>query len=456
MEKFIFAIYDNIAKENIIPNGFAMSVDEFERHRLKVGGKSNVKFKIEHMIIDQKKIIPIHKNTFKANKEFFKQNGELLYFICLNRDFDHYLEFFQAGMNFWLNFIDDDTVEILSKDKIKLVIVCSLEILPLKQVFQFIQSTDRVINKKIQYEIWTPFTLPTKNKKLLGSIVKELLKDEWQYKDMSESQILGRHVREINRFTEVVKDFPYWEDYVLRNCKSNNLTLEKTKRYICLCRRYTDERLLTHSYIVSNNLLDLGFNSIPATDTVIESRNLVQITTNLAYKYPSFQNEIEKTLEYWKTNPSGIVLDQEPIKDTQRTIYSRDYNGFANPPDLEKYYAQSYLSLVCEGDTKLGTFMLTEKIYRSIFYKHMFIIIGSCGILESLREKGYQTFETLWPEEYDYIIDDVERWKAALDLFKEIATWKKIGNLYERALPIIEHNYKNMISRVEKFKTQFN
>ena len=452
-DKLIFAIFDNMVKENIIPNGFGMSVEELDRHRLRIHGKANVKFKIEKI---SQNIIPIHKSTYKHNPKFFKKHGEIIYFIFLNRDFDHYIEFTKHGMNFWLNFLDEDTVDLLLKEQIKVVITCSLEVFPLREAFQFIRATDRSTDRRLKYEVWTPFAPPIKNKKLIATVYKELSKDDPYFANSSVEKLMNDFNYDYKRFEEVVKDVPYWEIYVKKTCPLTDLQLEKTKKYICLCRRYTDDRLLTHAYIVANNLLDLGYNSIPAVGTVDKNRKLSDSVQFLGSKFSLFKNETEAAINFWKTNSPGIVLDQQPISDTDRTIYSGNHNGFKDPPNLEKYYAETYFSLVGEGDTRLGTFMLTEKIYRSIFYKHMFIIIGSYGVLESLKEKGYKTFDKLWSENYDLIIDDQLRWKTALEQFKEIVTNKNIHKLYSSALPIIEHNYKNMILRIEKYQAQYN
>jgi hypothetical protein len=66
---------------------------------------------------------------------------------------------------------------------------------------------------------------------------------------------------------------------------------------------------------------------------------------------------------------------------------------------------------------------LTEKTLRPIACGQPFILSGTHGSLAYLREYGFKTFDTIWDEKYDSIIDAEERLQAIVTVMKQIADW---------------------------------
>lgn len=60
-------------------------------------------------------------------------------------------------------------------------------------------------------------------------------------------------------------------------------------------------------------------------------------------------------------------------------------------------------SLVPETFVINDQFFITEKTYKPIFYGHPFLIWGNTGILNYLKELGYQTYDEIFDESYDKI-----------------------------------------------------
>ena len=72
-----------------------------------------------------------------------------------------------------------------------------------------------------------------------------------------------------------------------------------------------------------------------------------------------------------------------------------------NLPSLENYFAESYVSVITEGDFYDDNRQaFTEKVLKCFLYKH-FIVIGLQDILKLLRELGSITFNDIIDERYD-------------------------------------------------------
>jgi hypothetical protein len=394
-------------------------MEEFELYRFNSPSKSNVNFRFPELLNHSGNSIPISSETFKSNPEFFSSVGRSYYIISINRNAAEYKELLLPGMNNWINWLDSGLIDLVRQGKCKLVLQIVVETILYADIKTIMDQAIELLGSGDSFEIWTPYVPP---------------------------QATTRAATLSFKHKGIIKDYPYWENFVVNNLSSRSISLPRTKKYISLCRRYTYERLVAHSYIVSHDLLDYGFNSIPSIDTVYPDSNLIRALEYIL-KRNLFEKEIKDTLTYYQTNPLGFTLDQVPVLDTDRTMFSNNFIGWKENTDLEPYYAQSYLSLVQEGETTNGSFMLTEKIYRSILYKHLFLVIGPPNILAALKERGYKTFSELWPEDYDTMTNDVQRITRVLNIFEDLVKNKNLDDIYNMAKPIIEHNYNILQER---------
>lgn len=85
---------------------------------------------------------------------------------------------------------------------------------------------------------------------------------------------------------------------------------------------------------------------------------------------------------------------------------------------------------------------LTEKILRPIACGVPFILAGTPGSLEYLRDYGFQTFGSFINEDYDQINDPVERLSAIAEVMQEIKNYssEKKQQLYQDLKLICDHN----------------
>ena len=110
------------------------------------------------------------------------------------------------------------------------------------------------------------------------------------------------------------------------------------------------------------------------------------------------------------------------------------------------YYSTSLVSLITETNYNENELTLTEKSFKPFQEKHPFISIAGPGLLESLHEMGYKTFNDFWSEAYDTIQDPISRMKEIVRVCKEIAAWdnNKILEFRRQVKPILEDNFRQV------------
>jgi len=108
-------------------------------------------------------------------------------------------------------------------------------------------------------------------------------------------------------------------------------------------------------------------------------------------------------------------------------------------------YNTSYFNLVVE--TNFGysdEFHLTEKTLKPIIAGMPFVLVAGPGYCAKLRDLGFKTFNTLWSEEYDSIVDTRERINAILELINSLKSfdWQKYQS---ELISITNHNKLNFM-----------
>jgi len=91
---------------------------------------------------------------------------------------------------------------------------------------------------------------------------------------------------------------------------------------------------------------------------------------------------------------------------------------------------------------------LTEKVFKPMVMSQPFVLFAPPGSLQYLKDYGFKTFDNCWDESYDCETDSVKRMEQLLSLMDHIAglSQQKFQEIYQRALPIIEHNRKRFFS----------
>ena len=148
-------------------------------------------------------------------------------------------------------------------------------------------------------------------------------------------------------------------------------------------------------------------------------------------------NKVEKYLDnfIWSyVGLTGKMLPDDPS-------YYNDVFHFNS-----SWYDHTYFSLISEtsflrldGPDKLvPNFLLSEKIFKPMAFRHPFIVWGQPKVLAKLHELGFETYDNLFDESYDLEENDNIRLNK---LVANISTIKNVA--YDKlTLDKIQHNYE--------------
>ena len=97
------------------------------------------------------------------------------------------------------------------------------------------------------------------------------------------------------------------------------------------------------------------------------------------------------------------------------TYQHGDWQRYFNP----EWYNTTDFSVVVETMTSSPTW-ISEKIFKPIAYQHPFVVWGSTGSLQYIRDQGFETFEHLIDESYDTIENPTERLEHIVRIVKNL------------------------------------
>lgn len=228
-----------------------------------------------------------------------------------------------------------------------------------------------------------------------------------------------------------------------------NFTAEKIKWFCCLNNRPHPHRLQTVTYLDNLNLLDHGIvtcldtNYDPEVDKFSYEQIVMSYTKNYNDKFQLLDQQKEITKHKLPLN-----FDTDDYEQGSRP---HDYN-----PDI---YDNCLINLVTETwyhkiwSYKYHNF-LSEKTWKPIIAKQVFIIIGPQFTLQYLRNLGFKTFSDFIDESYD-TLDDNERLFAAVDSLNSAIKKYSLQELNSLTKDIREYNLELFKSGVPALQTKF-
>jgi hypothetical protein len=127
-----------------------------------------------------------------------------------------------------------------------------------------------------------------------------------------------------------------------------------------------------------------------------------------------YKDDVIRGIDY----PSKKFEDSLPLSaDNLNTDKHNDHSI-----NVDYLFTDSYWNVVMETymDATGGVF-LTEKTFKPIKYGQPFIILGTTGSLELLKEQGYKTYSPWIDESYDQEQNVRFRWYAIMEIVRKIA-----------------------------------
>lgn len=135
------------------------------------------------------------------------------------------------------------------------------------------------------------------------------------------------------------------------------------------------------------------------------------------------------------------LLGRQLPDDQDMTVWSTQ--RYMNP----EWYDTTYLSMVVETIVRPGSrytpCFVTEKTMKPLAFYHPLIVYGNRGTLRKLRSWGFETFNHLWDESYDDIVDADARRDAVISLLNSIEIQPHSAETQEK----LQHNRNHFFDR---------
>jgi hypothetical protein len=104
----------------------------------------------------------------------------------------------------------------------------------------------------------------------------------------------------------------------------------------------------------------------------------------------------------WSYKDRTLPYDAEMTEDNNQRFF--------NP----QWYDDTYFSVVAESTYHDQRRYFTEKTFKPIAYRHPFLIVGPCNLLNMLGKLGFETYENIFNESYDAIVNFDTRLAAVI------------------------------------------
>lgn len=160
--------------------------------------------------------------------------------------------------------------------------------------------------------------------------------------------------------------------------------------------------------------------------------------------FPLHDNNFKK-LNYLEEYKKAVSVKIPLEIDTQNRIET--LQGFhTGNTFLKQNYLDSYFNIVTETCFEDGQIFLTEKIIKPLLGLQPFLVVSSPNYLKKLKELGFKTFDGIWDESYDTILDNEDRLIKIFDLITEISEWslEECEKKYKSVLDICIYNKKHL------------
>jgi hypothetical protein len=195
-------------------------------------------------------------------------------------------------------------------------------------------------------------------------------------------------------------------------------TAPRRKHFVCLNRVPRGHRVALVGELAARDLLQYGLVSFPGMEQQWSD----------AARYGVDDQRLE-TLR----NLAPLVLDYGDFEINFALIFE------------PQHYLDTVFSIVSETHFNSREVLFrSEKIYKPIANLHPFILVGSSGMLSSLRDLGFQTFSPFIDESYDSEIDDRKRMGMLLAEIERLCRMdiNVLQEWYLSISPILLYNYK--------------
>ena len=207
------------------------------------------------------------------------------------------------------------------------------------------------------------------------------------------------------------------------------------KRYMCLNRRPHPHRILLLTLLERYKLIEHGAVSMP------RNFNEVEIVWedeawDIPYQWTCLKDRFLGHIDALENNFQSMYAKLPIVADTDNFAfnYALNING--------DFYKDYPINVISETLFFSAATFASEKVWKPMLLGQIFIVMAAPLFLRSLRQLGFKTFHPYVDEEYDLMMNPVER---AIGVAKTIRKITQLSEdeflqLLENCKPAIEHN----------------
>lgn len=189
-------------------------------------------------------------------------------------------------------------------------------------------------------------------------------------------------------------------------------------------------------------LFDLMHNNISAPKVCpVEHKNIEDIGATFRHRFPE-----NWSVTFGDDTLQGGVVETLAQMNLPRLFPEEDTQRMSSCwLDQFELCAESMIYHVSETVYFGRRQHLTEKTFKPIALGMPFVLSAPAGSLSYLRQYGFETFDTVWNEEYDQITNDEQRALHITYLLKKLdqQSEQEKNLMFKKCLPIIEHNWNH-------------
>jgi hypothetical protein len=141
-------------------------------------------------------------------------------------------------------------------------------------------------------------------------------------------------------------------------------------------------------------------------------------------------------------NPTYWHDDENKLGDI--ALFTNTEIANYNHVPIQLYNHTAY-TMVSETVSEKDLILVSEKIAKPILAKRLFVVFSSPGYLNFLKELGFRTFDNVIDETYDSIVDEKERFTAAMDQVVFLCNQDQ-DKILAQIQSIVEHNFNLLTS----------
>jgi hypothetical protein len=224
------------------------------------------------------------------------------------------------------------------------------------------------------------------------------------------------------------------------------------KKFINFNRRWRPARPTFVALLAARGLLEQGHVSLAPADCGSRWPEYWNNIYHMNNAFPQLLAELEAVREH--------IINLPPLYlDTPDLVTNR-----ANLDDSAAYlYEDTYFSLVAETNyytshcgMESGRF-LSEKAFKPIVFHHPFVFISTPGILQALKQIGYQTFDGIINEDYDQVSNDGDRLLVIAEETQRLCDLNEdqLSRYLSECKEVTDYNYSVFINK-NKFTHRLN